>query len=69
MITVFMMLVQLYAKITAVDPRFFYSADFRRKSFRWQTVQRFHQDTRIGAQIEQRRHDHVAADSGAAFQI
>ena len=69
MIAVFVLFVQQHQKITGIQSRFFYSADFYGKPVCREAFQRFSQYVFISAQIQQRCDSHIAADTGRTFQI
>ena len=68
-IMILVLLIQQHRKITTVNSRLFYPGHLHGESVRRNAVQRFHQHLFAGSQIEERRHRHIAADTGITFQI
>ena len=68
-IMILVLLIQQHRKITTVNSRLLYPGHLHGKSVRRNAVQRFQQHLFAGSQIEERRHRHIAADTGITFQI
>ena len=62
-------LVEDHIEVTAVYARFLHSADLHLKAMSGNSLQDLQELLLIRPKIEQRRHSHVAADTGPAFQI
>ena len=69
MIVILMNFIQIHCKVASINAGQALPADFRGKAFCRYGVERFFQYLLICSQIQQRRHCHIAADAGEAFQI
>ena len=63
------LLIEDHIEVTAVYARFLHSADLHLKAMSGNSLQDLQELLLIRPKIEQRRHSHVAADTGPAFQI
>lgn len=62
-------LIQHYVEVTRIDGRHLFAGDSNLESFHIQAVQSASQACLVRSEIEQRTHDHIAADTTRAFQI